>query len=68
MVQKWGNPEVREWMKTHKEEVEQSQQRYNRLKEMSLDGLVALAQSDGADLTKVKAVLITAIVAVESTQ
>lgn len=68
MAQKWGNPEVREWMKEHKDEVEQIQQRYDRLKELSLSDLVALAQDNGADVSKVKDVLIAKIIVAESTR
>lgn len=68
VAQKWGNPEVREWMKTHKDEVEKIQARYDELRGQDIETLVRLAQSDGADLTKVRAKLIAAIIAVEGTR
>lgn len=64
MVQ-WGNPEVREWMKNHPEEVAKIQRRYNELKELSLDELIEVARNNGADLSKVEGMLISKIIAAE---
>ena len=63
----WGNPEVREWMKNHKEEVAKIQQRYDGLKDASFDSLLKVAIEGGVDLSKVKDKLIAAIVAGKGT-
>ena len=62
---KRGNPEVREWMKEHEEEVEQVKTKYGEYKSAPIDSLLELAIEVDADLTKVKELLITKIIASE---
>ena len=64
----WGNPEVREWMKGHKEEVAKVQQRYDELKELDLAELVDLSVLEDADAIKIKDALIARIIAAEGTK
>jgi len=64
----WGNPEVREWMKNHKEEVAKIQQKYDELKDSPIDSLLELAIEVGADLGKVKDKLIAAVIAVKGVE
>jgi len=61
----WGNPEVRAWMKSHKEEVAKIRRRYDELKELGLDDLLIMAVEKGADVSKVGEMLISKIIAVE---
>jgi len=63
---KRGNPEVREWMKEHKEEVEGVQEKYDALKMLSLGELAEMADDEGVDVSKVKELLISKIIASES--
>ena len=65
---KRGNPEVREWMKEHKIEVEKVQTRYDELKRLPLSSLFELAMFDGVDLTKVRDLCIAGIITTESTR
>lgn len=62
----YGNPEVREWMKNHKKEVERIQKRYDELKEISLQGLLEAAPLEEKDVDKIKGTLIAKIIAAES--
>jgi len=57
---------TREWMKEHEEEVEQVRQRCDALKLLSLGELAEMADDEGADLTKVKELLVAKIIAAES--
>lgn len=43
MAKLGSSPEVKEWMREHKEEVENIQSRYDKLKGLSLDELIAMA-------------------------
>jgi len=63
---KRGNPEVREWMKSHKEEVEQVQTRYDALGEVSLQSLLESAPLTDADVSKIRDLCIARIIAAES--
>ena len=59
----FGDPRVKEWMRTHAEEVQKVQERYDELKELSLSELAGLAEDEGVDVSKVKDKLITVIIA-----
>jgi len=61
-----GNPEVREWMKNHKEEVEKVQTRCDELKKLDLAELVDLSVLEEADADKVRELLIAKIITAES--
>ena len=61
-----GNPEVKEWMKEHKEEVEKVQTRYDELKEVSLQGLLEAASLADADVSRIRGILIAKIISSES--
>ena len=63
---KRGNPEVRVWMKEHSEEVEQVQQRYNALREVSLQSLLESAPLTDADVNKIRDLCIARMIAAES--
>ena len=56
---------VREYMKTHGEEVAGVQRRYDRLKELSLDELVRMAEEMGVDVSKAANLLISGVISVE---
>ena len=64
MSKKEKDTRVAEWMKEHKEEVEQVQQRCNALKECTTEELIEMAPEDL--IVKVKALLVTGIIAAES--
>lgn len=66
MAKKEKDTRVAEWMKEHKEEVEQVQQRCNALKECTTEELIEMAP-EGV-VAKVREKLIFGIIAAESTQ
>ena len=57
-----SDPKVKEWMKTHKEEVAKVQGRYDELKGLSLEALIEMTPVDA--VAKVRSVLISGIMAV----
>ena len=61
MANRYGDPKVKEFMKTHPDEVATVQRRYDELKELSLEELVRRAPADV--VAKVRDKLIVGIVA-----
>lgn len=61
----WGDSRVREWMHLHPDVAEGIQARRDELQGLSLARLVKLAHLDGADVTRVREILIARIIKVE---